>query len=103
MLSSNKGGLLARMAMMVSALGNASAGGAVQEMPGRTPERQFTPYVDRVGMNHGHSGDKLVRAAFKGTVTLRHSLGPYAAWVSASVAKGWRHGRRPGYSKGRSI
>ena len=41
---------------------------------GRAPQ-----YVDRVGMPHGRSGDKLVRKAMKGTVGLRHR-GPYAAW-----------------------
>lgn len=67
------------------------------------PTTSVKPYVDKAGMPHGKPGNKLVRKAMVGTVTLRHTRGPYAAWASASVAKGWRHGRRPGYSKTRSL
>lgn len=69
----------------------------------KDPKPLFKPYLDNVGMSHGLSGDKLARKAVAGIITLRHGRGPYAAWVSQSVAKGWRHGRRPGYSKTRAL
>jgi hypothetical protein len=38
-------------------------------------------YLDRVGMPHFRSGDKLARKAVRGTVGLTHARGPYAAWT----------------------
>lgn len=54
---------------------------------------RFTPYVDKAGMHHGHSGDKLARKVLTGTVGLRHSRGPYAAWaMTAKPGKAKRRG-----------
>lgn len=39
----------------------------------------FTPYVDRAGVSHGRTGDKLARKAAHGTIGMRNR-GPYAAW-----------------------
>lgn len=46
----------------------AGLGAARSEAP--APEPRFKPYVDRIGMPHGRSGDKLVRKAMRGTVGL---------------------------------
>lgn len=87
-------GLSAALKSGADALSN--AGAQLQQMPA-TPKYcgRFKPYTDKSGMSHGRSGDKLARKAMGGTVGLRHSRGRLAAWVSASVAKGYRHGRRP--------
>lgn len=45
-------------------------------------------YLDRVGMPHYRSGDKLARKAVRGTVGLTHARGPYAAWALMGQGRG---------------
>lgn len=92
--------LMAAAAMAMAAFGNSAAamsnaGAQLQGIGGSSGKQKYLPYTDKAGMSHGRSGDKLARKAMAGTVGLRHSRGRLAAWVSASVAKGYRHGRRP--------
>ncbi len=48
-------------------------------------KREQQGWLDRVGQPHGRTNDKLARKVLAGTVGLRHTRGPYAAW--AMVAK----------------
>jgi hypothetical protein len=93
-----KGAYAAVMAGLATAFGRGAAAlsnaGAKLQNTSVRGKSKFSPYTDRVGMPHGQSGDKLARKAMKGTVGMRHARGPLASWVNASVAKGYRHGRR---------
>lgn len=42
---------------------------------------QREPYVDKICMPHGRSGDKLARKAEQGMIGIRHR-GPYFAWYA---------------------
>lgn len=58
--------------------------------------KQITSFgwLDRVGMPHGRTGDKIIRKAMKGTIGLRGRRGPFAGWHMSTLraSKGARHG-----------
>lgn len=49
--------------------------------------RAAAGYIDRAGMPHFKSGDKLARKALSGKVGLTHARGPYAAWALMARSK----------------
>lgn len=60
-------------------------------------KREREGWLDRVGQPHGRTNDKLARKVLTGTVGLRHSRGPYAAW--AMTAKMGKRMRGDGYQR----
>lgn len=54
--------------------------------------RNVIGFMDRAGMPHARSGDKLTRRAIAGTVGLNFSKGPYHGW--ANIAKAGKKRRQ---------
>lgn len=88
MLNSKNGGLRGLLALTLGMAAQPAQAFAGLDLPSSSAKRataRFKPHVDRVGMPHGHSGDKLIRKAMKGTVGLRGSRGPFAGWHMSTL------------------
>lgn len=80
MLNSTNGGLRGFLAVLLGMAATPAFTGI--DLPRTSVKRGkpgFAPYVDRAGVSHGRSGDKLARRAAHGLIGLRNR-GPYAAW-----------------------
>lgn len=90
-----RGRTLAAAALsMLSGITFAQSASADERYPrSSSGSARFKPYVDKAGLHHGHSGDKLARKVLTGTVGLRHARGPYSAWaMTAKPGKAKRRG-----------
>lgn len=80
MLNSKNGGLRGLLgALLGMAAAPAFTGINLPRTSVKRGKPRFDPYVDRAGVSHGRTGDKLARKAAHGTIGLRNR-GPYAAW-----------------------
>lgn len=103
-----KSSLLRGMALALASAAAASKnliGGVIEESPiklpkrvrsARHPEARTYGWLDRAGMPHGASGDKLRRKAMQGQVGLTAPGGWLHSWSSTKVASmGMGKRRRP--------
>lgn len=95
MRSSSSNGILATAMLMAASMGSGAAEiikpssrsgpSPVQQLTSR-PRTKRGGYVDRVGMPHGRSGDKLVRKAMTGQAGMTKPKGWLHTWSSTKVA-----------------